>query len=261
MKVKALLKVAKAGLIKHGPQIATGLGIGLALIAGVRAVQKTPEAVKNIEKKKEEEHKEKLTVKETVEVTWKCYLPSILIFLIACALIIGGQRISARRATAAATACSILETKLRSYEEAVRETVGDKKDEEIRTVMAQKEVAAKPPLNPNEVIRTGKGDALFYDTLSRTYFWSDPMHVDKVIQNLNFKLLDEMYVSMGEYWSELGLPQAGSDPGKLISWCVNDGKIDPAYSVIEVPSGPYEGYPCKVIDFYVGPRYDYTQRF
>ena len=76
-------RALRAGLIKLGPQIATGIGIGLALLAGIKAVEKTPEAIKLIEKKKEEEHKDELTPMETVEATWKCYILPIIMFIIA----------------------------------------------------------------------------------------------------------------------------------------------------------------------------------
>ena len=258
MKGRAILRAMRSGLIAKGPQIATGIGIGIMLLAGVRAVKKTPEAVKLIEKKKEEEKKDELTVTETVQATWKCYLPSVIMFLVACALIIGGQRVSTRRAVAAATACSLCETQLQQYQDAVKSVVGDKKADEIRTEMARNEVNSKPPLTKDDIISTGRGNALFYDELSKRYFWSDPAHVDKVIQNLNFQLLDEMYVSLNDYWDALDLPT--TPPGNLICWRADDGKIDPAYSVIEVASGPYEGYPCKVIGFYVEPEYSYKDR-
>ena len=259
MKGRALLRVLKSKLISKGPQIATGIGIGLALAAGIHAVKKTPEAVKLIEEKKKEVKKDELTVVETIQATWKCYLPSIIIFLIACALIIGGQRVSTRRAVAAATACSLYENQLNQYQAAAREILGDKKEEEIRAQAARNEVNSKPPMCTDDIVSTGRGNALFYDELSKRYFWSDPAFVDKIIQNLNFKLLDEMYVTLNDYWDALGLPT--TNPGKLISWCVNDGKIDPAYSVIQVSSGPYEGYPCKVIGFYAEPEYNYKDRY
>lgn len=257
MKLKAALKLARSGLIKYAPQIATGVGLGLALVAGVRAVQKTPEAVKLIERKKEEK-KDELTVTETVKTVWKCYLPSVIIFIVACVLIIGGQRISTRRAVAAATACSLYETQLKQYQEAAKEVLGDKKEAEIRTQMARNEVTSRPPLSTDDIVSTGRGNALFYDELSKRYFWSDPAYVDKIFQNLNFQLLDEMYVSLNDYWDALGLPT--TNPGNLICWCVNDGKIDPSFDVILVASGPYEGYPCKVIGFYCEPEYSYKDR-
>lgn len=257
MKLKAALKLARSGLIKYAPQIATGIGLGLALVAGVRAVQKTPEAVRLIEKKKEEK-KDELTVTETVKTVWKCYLPSVIIFIVACVLIIGGQRISTRRAVAAATACSLYETQLKQYQEAAKEVLGDKKEAEIRTQMARNEVTSRPPLSTDDIVSTGRGNALFYDELSKRYFWSDPAYVDKIFQNLNFQLLDEMYVSLNDYWDALGLPT--TNPGNLICWCVNDGKIDPSFDVILVASGPYEGYPCKVIGFYCEPEYSYKDR-
>lgn len=257
MKLKAALKLARSGLIKYAPQIATGVGLGLALVAGVRAVQKTPEAVKLIERKKEEK-KDELTVTETVKTVWRCYLPSVIIFIVACVLIIGGQRISTRRAVAAATACSLYETQLKQYQEAAKEVLGDKKEAEIRTQMARNEVTSRPPLSSDDIVSTGRGNALFYDELSKRYFWSDPAYVDKILQNLNFQLLDEMYVSLNDYWDALGLPT--TNPGNLICWCVNDGKIDPSFDVILVASGPYEGYPCKVIGFYCEPEYSYKDR-
>ena len=257
MKLKAALKLARSGLIKYAPQIATGVGLGLALVAGVRAVQKTPEAVKLIERKKEEK-KDELTVTETVKTVWRCYLPSVIIFIVACVLIIGGQRISTRRAVAAATACSLYETQLKQYQEAAKEVLGDKKEAEIRTQMARNEVTSRPPLSTDDIVSTGRGNALFYDELSKRYFWSDPAYVDKILQNLNFQLLDEMYVSLNDYWDALGLPT--TNPGNLICWCVNDGKIDPSFDVILVASGPYEGYPCKVIGFYCEPEYNYKDR-
>ena len=257
MKLKAALKLARSGLIKYAPQIATGVGLGLALVAGVRAVQKTPEAVKLIERKKEGK-KDELTVTETVKTVWRCYLPSVIIFIVACVLIIGGQRISTRRAVAAATACSLYETQLKQYQEAAKEVLGDKKEAEIRTQMARNEVTSRPPLSSDDIVSTGRGNALFYDELSKRYFWSDPAYVDKIFQNLNFQLLDEMYVSLNDYWDALGLPT--TNPGNLICWCVNDGKIDPSFDVILVASGPYEGYPCKVIGFYCEPEYSYKDR-
>ena len=258
MKIKPLLKLARSGLIKHAPQIGAGLGIGLALIAGVRAVRKTPEALEHIEEKKEELNKDELTIAETVEATWKCYLPSMIIFIIACILIIGGQRISTRRAVAAATACSLYETQLQQYQEAAKEVLGDKKEAEIRTQMARNEVNSKPPMHGEEIISTGRGNALFYDELSKRYFWSDPAFVDKAIQTLNYRMLDEMYISLNDYWSELKLPT--TQPGDCLCWSVEDGKIDPGNDVILVESGPYTGYPCRVLDFYICPTYNYQDR-
>ena len=124
--------------------------------------------------------------------------------------------------------------------------------------MAKNEVTSRPPLSTDDIVSTGRGNALFYDELSKRYFWSDPAYVDKIFQNLNFQLLDEMYVSLNDYWDALGLPT--TNPGNLICWCVNDGKIDPSFDVILVASGPYEGYPCKVIGFYCEPEYSYKDR-
>ena len=250
-------RALRAGLIKLGPQIATGIGIGLALLAGIKAVEKTPEAIKLIEKKKEEEHKDELTPMETVEATWKCYILPIIMFIIACVLIIGGQRVSTRRALAAATACSLSESKLQKILETEKAFLGDKKMDELQTERARYEIKNNPP--GEDIVITGRGDALFYDVLHKRYFKSDPTYVDKAISRLNFRLLDEMYVSVNDYWSEMGLPT--TKLGEMLCWSVNDGSIDPGKTVILVDSGPYEGYPCRVMDFYVCPSHNYNDRY
>ena len=250
-------KALRAGLIKLGPQIATGIGIGLALLAGIKAVEKTPEAIKLIEKKKEEEHKDELTPMETVEATWKCYILPIIMFIIACVLIIGGQRVSTRRALAAATACSLSESKLQKILETEKAFLGDKKMDELQTERARYEIKNNPP--GEDIVITGRRAALFYDVLHKSCFKSDPTYVDKAISRLNFRLLDEMYVSVNDYWSEMGLPT--TKLGEMLCWSVNDGSIDPGKTAILVDSGPYEGYPCRVMDFYVCPRHNYNDRY
>lgn len=259
MKGRTLLKALRSGLISKGPQIATGIGVGLMLIAGIRAVKKTPEAVKRIEEKKEEEKKDSLTVKETVEATWKCYLPSIIIFLIACLLIFGGQRVSTRRAMAAATACSLSDNMLHQYQDAVKAVVGDKKEEEIRAVAAKNRVDNKPPINTDQIVSTGKGNALCYDELSKKYFWSDPAKVREAILTLNERIMDERTISLNDYWSEIGLPE--TPIGELVCWSIDKSKLDPDYECVVVQEGPYKGWPCLVISFYCGPEYSYCDRY
>lgn len=258
MRIKTFLKATGKALRAAGPQIATGLGIGFALAAGIKAVSKTPEAVRLIQKKKEEENKEELTVVETVQTVWRCYIFAIIMFLIACALIIGGQRVSTRRATAAAAACSLSENMLRQYQEAAKAVVGEKKEEEIRAEAAKMKVNSKPPIENDQIISTGKGTALCYDELSKRYFWSDPDAIRKAILTLNERIMDERYISLNDYWSEIGLPE--TTVGNLVSWCIDKDKLDPDYECVVVQDGPYKGWPCLVISFYCGPEYDYSDR-
>lgn len=253
------MRAMRSGLIAKGPQIVTGIGIGIMLLAGVRAVKKTPEAIKLIKEKKEEEKKDELTVTETIQATWKCYLPSVIMFLVACALIIGGQRVSTRRAVAAATACSLYESQLQTYQEAAKAVVGEKKEELIRAEAAKTKVANKPPIDSDQIVSTGKGNALCYDELAKKYFWSDPARVREAILTLNERLMDERYISLNDYWSEIGLPE--TPVGKLVCWSVDKGMLDPDYESVVVQDGPYKGWPCLVISFYCGPEYDYCDRY
>ena len=66
----------KTAISKHSPEILIGFGIAGMLSSTVLAVTATPKAMKLIEEKKHEKGVDKLTVKETVKVAWKCYIPA-----------------------------------------------------------------------------------------------------------------------------------------------------------------------------------------
>lgn len=259
MKVKALAKAAKTILITHGPQIATGVGIALAFVAGITAVKETPKALEKIEEKKEELGKDDLTVKETVEATWKCYALPVLIFLLAAITIICGQNVSTRRAAAIATAYSLSEETLKEYTETAKTVVGEKKEKEIRDQAAKQAIEKNPPMNSDDIISTGRGNHLCYDLLSKRYFWSDIDRVKRVIGDLNDKLRVEMFVSLNEYWQALAPNEIPTtDPGRKLGWHIDDGYIEPDYTYGPVESGPYEGVPCLIISFYESNLPDYA---
>ena len=76
-----ILSDIKLSTSKHAPQILVGLGVAGSIAATVFAVKATPKAIKLVEERKEKENKEHLTPLETIETTWKCYVPSAVILL------------------------------------------------------------------------------------------------------------------------------------------------------------------------------------
>ena len=240
------------GFSKHSPGILTGLGIAGSVTALVLAVVATPKAIKLIQKK-ENEIDADLTPKEIVQTTWKCYIPAAVTEAASIACIVGASATNYRRNAALAAAYSLSETALREYREKVVDVIGEKKEQAVRDAIHYDHIEKNPPKN-NEVIVTGKGEALCYEPISGRYFKSDIDKVRKAVINLNERMINgsEMYVSLNDYFYELGLPPT-SVIGDGLGWNVNRGKIEVSYSSILAE----DGTPCLVIEILNAPMYDY----
>ena len=90
-----------------------------------------------------------------------------------------------------------------------------------------------------------------YDAVSGRYFKSDRDKIDKVINELNRRMRDEMYISLNEFYYEIGLNEISL--GDQLGWNIDNGYIEPSFSY----QGAEDGTPCLVIGYLVEPRYDY----
>lgn len=245
------LKNAEMVIVKHSPEILTGIGIAGMITTTVLAVGATPKALRLIEEKKKEEGVEKLTPVETVKATWKCYIPAAVTGVTSTACLIGASSVNARRNAALATAYKLSETALTEYRDKVVETIGEKKEQVIREKI-DKDHVENDPVTKKEVIITAKGNTLCYDAISGRYFKSDIDQIKKSINILNRRLLTEMYLSLNELYDELDLDHIAV--GDDLGWNVDDGLIDPYFS----SQLAADGTPCIVLSYSRPPKYGYS---
>lgn len=252
--ISTIMKGAQVWISKHSPEILTGLGIAGMITTAVLAVKATPKAMKLIEKKKEElelKPEEKLTVTETVKAAWKPYIPAVVTGTAATACLIGASSVNLRRNAALAAAYHLSETALSEYKEQVIETVGKNKEKTIRNKVDKKRIENNP-LAENEVILTGDGDTLCYDHHSGRYFETSIDKLKKIENELNAKLLREDYISLNDFYDELGL--SFTSLGENLGWRIDDGLIEFSFSAQLAM-----GKPCLVLNYNIAPRYDYDR--
>lgn len=262
-------KTVKTALADHTPEILTGIGIGGMLTTVILSVRATPTALALIEKEKErqnealmEEAEEKgheiagqitnLKPVEVVKTCWKCYVPAVIVGGMSTACLIGANSIHTKRHTALAAAYSLSETALKEYQEKVVETIGEKKEQVVRDAIAKDKIE-KDPVTGHEIVFTGKGDTLFYDVTSARYFKSDIDTVKKAVNDLNRRMRDEMYISLNEYYFEIGVDHTSI--GDDLGWNIDTGYIEPQFSAQLAP----DETPCVVVSHSVPPRYGYTR--
>lgn len=253
-KVTKIVKTIGRKAGKHSPAILMACGIVGMWSAGVMAVSATPKALQLIEDAKKEENGEEcnLTPVETVKVAWKPYVPAIITAAFSTACLIGANSVHARRTAALATAYKLSETALSEFTDKTTAVIGEKKVKEIRNSIA-KEKMENNPVSTKEVIVTPIGDTLCFDVLSNRYFKSDLESIRRAVNTLNTRLRQEMYISLSEFYSEIGLSHTKLSDD--LGWNIDDGEIEVIYG----SQISEDGRPCIVLDYTCAPRYDFSK--
>lgn len=258
----------KIATVKHSPEILMGIGITGMVTTTVMAVRATPKALELIENEKRrlnyENLKEakksgssvcneiyRLEPVDLIKVTWKCYIPAGVTCIVSIACLIGASSVNARRNAALATAYTLSESTLRDYQKKVIETIGEKKEQTVRDAVA-KEHIERDPVENKEVILSGRGNTLCYDSISGRYFRSDMDAIKKAENELDARLRNEMYISLNEFYYEIGLEPLRVI-GDELGWNIDKGYLDLDFSS-QIAT---DGTPCLVIEYNPAPRYDY----
>lgn len=261
MEVKDVKKVAKSAareVSKRSPGILTGLGVVGMITTSVLAVRATPKALQLIEEAKQNKKEEPLTKIEIVKVTWKQYIPAVLMGTASAACIIGANTVNARRHAALYSAYKLSETALTEYQDKVKEVVSEKKVKEIKQKIAEDKVD-KAVLNESDatnrkVIVSNDGDSWFIDPYSNTTFRSTTAKIDAAINRVNKTMLTEMFVSLTDLYDELGLDHTRDSD--YIGWCIDDGIIESDFNDAVVKND--QAY--VVMDFLKRPSYNYDNK-
>lgn len=251
--MSAGLKTANRFITKNASGILTGFAIGAGITATVLAVKATPKAlelIRDAEEEKLEVDDEPLTVAEKVKVAWKPYVPALVASTASIVCAVGACKEGARRNAALAAACKLSETAFSDYKSAVKESVDEKTENSIKEVVTTRQLE-RNPVSKTKVYGTEKGNTLCYDSISGRYFLSDIDVIKRIQSDLNYRLMNEMYISLNEFYYELGLSctKIGNDLG----WNANSGKIDISFSAHITD----DNEPCVVLDYDYMPRYAY----
>lgn len=251
MNLKRAGKQLQMSVKKNSPVILTAVGLTGMVTSTVLAVKATPLALDLI-REAEFEKGEELTKKEVIKATWKPYMPAVgtAVFSIAC--IIGANSIHMRRSTALAAAYKLSQSALHEFKEKAVEVVGEKKVTEIKQKVNQEKVD-KDPVSKSEVIITPKGETLMYDTISGRYFKSDIDQVQKIVNELNRDMLSDMYISLNQFYSAVGLPNTKT--GYDLGWQCDKGLIEVDFGATIAE----DGTPCITIDFPYPPHYGFDR--
>ncbi len=250
-----VVKTVQTVVRKHQPEILTGIGIAGMVSTTIMAVKATPKALDlmvDVKEKHAEDEDRKAFCKDVLLKVAPVYIPAAIIGGLSISCLICASSVNYKRNAALATAYTLSESALKEYQDKVVETIGEKKEEAVRAAIAKDRIDKNPAVD-REVIVTGNGDTRCYDPLSSRYFDSDIESIRRAVNELNRRLLLEDYMSLNDFYCELGLDT--TEIGDTIGWRSDKGLLELAF----YPLLDKKGKPCLALDYQVAPYHDYDR--
>lgn len=238
----------KRALLKNH-KVLTGLSIAGVLATMALTANAAPKAKVIMDGLKEEAESlgEKVKPADVINELAPIYAPAFAMGGVTIALIVLGHKAHVRDTAVLTGLYTVTEKSLRDYQKKVVDTIGDKKEKEIRDSIDKDRIKGK---SMNNVIYTGKGKHLCYDSYSGREFEGDIEHIRKLQNDLN----EDIYnhggsMTLSDFYYELGLkPTKISDD---IGWTVETGGCKLSFSSQLTDAG----VPCLVINYDCVPLY------
>ena len=158
-----------------------------------------------------------------------------------------GNLLSMRKISDLSWLCDTLKDAFQEYRSAARTVYGERKEEALRDMTAQKNVANNPAILP-DIFDTEFGTTLCYDTITGKYFYSDIEKIRQAVNTLNKRLKGGKDVSLNDFYQELKLPLITNDGFTLpdsIGWTAGNIPIDICYS----SHFAADDTPCFALDY------------
>lgn len=262
MPTRPFIQASQKAIKENAPAIMTTVsvvGVASTALLTARASFKASQVLQEEKSKlqwdtiEDPEPKQDLELKEKIKLTWPIYIPPATIAAITVANVIMLNRTGARRAAAATALYTVTDKAFTEYKAKVVEKIGETKEQTVRDEVAQDNVTKNPPKD-REVIITGSGDVLCYDTITGRYFNSDIETIRKSQNDINQKILNDMYASLSEFYDLIGL--APTPYSEDVGWNVDD-LLDLSFSTTLTE----DGRPCVSMDYRVAPIVGYVRLF
>lgn len=250
LKTHALLKRTGGVLHQNSPAIFAGVAIAGVVGTTVMAVRATLKARDIIDEASyvdpdDNEEVVEPTVRETIALTWKCYIPVVLGAGLTIGAVVAAHTISARRNAILAGLLTTSQQALEEYQKKTEEIVGHSKSEKIKEGIADDRIM-RQPVDKETIVETGYGRSLCYDTWSGRYFWSDYEKIRQIMNDFNYQLNNDFSMALNEFYEMLHLDTTGC--GEEVGFTTQH-----PLELVYKSRLASDGTPCLVIDYKYQP--------
>lgn len=245
MKLRTIGKTSEKFVLDNSPAILTGLGvvgtIGTAYFTGTATIK----AVRLMDHAKENPENVPGPVLnwKSLDVL-KLYIPPAALGILTCGAILGANHVNTRRAAGLAAAYSITDKAFNDYKEKVTQKLGEKKEQTLRDEIAKEKIDANPPQQSMVII---EGDrVLCYDLYSGRYFHSTMETLKKAQNDLNYRIIQDMYASLNDLYMMIDLDRI--ELGEEVGW-TTDHLLEMQFSTQLTENQT----PCLTLEFGIKP--------
>lgn len=228
--MKNALKAGAKFMEKNAPAICAGVAIaGLfgSVIAAIKAGPEVKEALEAAEiKKNEQALKERmedgndetpivdLTVREKLPIYIKYFWKTGVLMLVSAGCMVASVRFGNKQIRTLAVLAAAAESNLASFEDAAKVVVGDKKFEQIKGQILDKNLEDNPP-KAEFVTETGKGDTLCFEPYFKRYFRMSIENADRIGQDLVIRYHETGELTFDEIYEAYGISKLTNLENKI----------------------------------------------
>lgn len=236
MNFPSVMKTAQKLLTDHSPAILTSLGVAgavtTAILTGKASIQ-ADRVVRDALIEQSGPYVKSYTKRELVELTWKEFIPPVIMGAVTITCIIAANHVSTRRAAALAAGFKVAEEMATEYRAKVVDQIGKNAEEKIQVAVAKDRMEHNPV--GSTIIITGD-KTLMYDAFSGRYFEGSIEGVKKAVNEINFDINSNYYSSLTDFYDKIGLPRTSASDEfgwnadqqlevEFVAVIMNDGKV------------------------------------
>ena len=256
-KLNQFLCKGTARLKQSSPLILTIIGAAGVIATAVTAVRATPKALKIIRDEQNWREFESadtkglvadpLTKTEIVKLTWKCYIPSVVIGATTITCIFGAHILNRKQQAMILSAYTFLDKTFKEYKEKVKEKYGDEAAQTIETEIV------KDKYRSGDFALSGE-NMLFYEGFYGEYFERTRGEVLDAECALNKVFAEDGFAPLNSFYQLLGIETKSI--GDFVGWSYGAGSRLYGYSWIEFDHKLItldDGMECTIIEFPTSP--------
>lgn len=194
-------------LKKNSSAILTVVGAGGVVATSVLSVKATPKALQLIEEAKKEKG-EDLTIKETIRVAWKPYIPAVVTGFSTIFCIFGANYLNHKNQVSLVSAYALLENSYKEYRNGVTTLYGEEADTNVRNEIAKTKC--------DKFIELEEDEELFFEPITMRFFestMSDVLSKETIFLD-RFNIFGQ--ASLNDYLHLMGLSRVKG--GEEIGW-------------------------------------------
>lgn len=240
-------KMVGRKITDNAPAILTTMAVGGVVSTAYLTATATAKSVRELYLEDRYEVTEETSITDKARLVWTNYIPAAAVGATTITCIIGSHSVHTNRQAAIMGLYSVTDKAFTEYRDKVVEIIGEKEEQKVREDIDRDHIRAKAP---SDVIITGSGDHLCFDTFTGRYFKSTVEAIRRAENRINAQIINDGYASQNDFYRELGM--STTSHGEEVGWRV-ENMLDLSFSSQLTENGE----PTLAVTYRAEPIKDY----